>query len=378
MVFIVVLFILSRIFDLMWGSKTTIPLVTLNEFYAPPLQYDNFTRINLKMIAKNLVVIEGNKRFRNKDKQKGFEYYDTINVFYPDTLFARTNKSFLEFEGANAADSLYLVISKSEDPKLYYKQVFYSSIIVNNLNEISENPVEFRIDPSKLLSKDLLINNDSLINKVFDYFNTNIDNLGIAECGTNSKIFQNICDNFGVPCRTVNLQGGDVDQVGYNDNIGYPLHVVSEIYSSKHQKWYVIDPSFGFRFKHKSFHDYLNAVEISNKITFRREDEIEQDSILFTKKTLVGKDYFKFYENVIFTKPEWKNKYLRKLVSVFYSNFDYFLYLHSNNSPVVKNGFYYVGIKTFMYFFMLILYINAVLFLLLRRLFLVKKPKHKN
>ncbi len=174
----------------------------------------------------------------------------------------------------------------------------------------------------------------------------------------------------------INLQGGDVDQVGYNEYIGYPLHVVCEVYSSKHQKWYVIDPTFGFRFRHRTFHDFLNAVEISNKHTFRREDEIGQDSILLTKRTLVGKDYFKYYENVIFTKPEWKNKYLRKLGSVFYSNFNYYLYLFSNNFPPVKNGFYYVGIKTFMYFFMLILYINAVLFLLLRRLFLVKKPKH--
>jgi hypothetical protein len=174
----------------------------------------------------------------------------------------------------------------------------------------------------------------------------------------------------------VNLQGGDVDEVGSFDNMGYPLHVVCEIYSSNHQKWYVIDPTFGFRFKYKSFKDYLNAVEISNIHTFRREDEVEQDSILLTKRTLVGKDYFKYYENVIFTKSEWKNKYLRKLVSVFYSKFSYYLYLFSNNFPLVKNGFYYVGIKTFMYFFILILYINAVLFLLLKRLFLVKKPKH--
>ena len=119
----------------------------------------------------------------------------------------------------------------------------------------------------------------------------------------------------------------------------------------------------------------MNAIEVSNKHTFHREDEIVQDSILLTKRTLVGKDYFKYYENVIFTKPEWKNKYLRKLVSVFYGNFNYYLYLFSNNFPGVKNGFYYIGLKTFMYFFMLILYINAVLFLLLRRLFLVKKPK---
>lgn len=328
------------------------------------------------MIAKDKVAIEGNKKFKVKGHNSYFEFYDTLKLIYPESEFDKTNEIFFQFENSPEYDSIYIVIAKSDDPKLYYKQIFYSSAIVNKLNEFSNNPVEFRIDNTKLVNTSLLLNNDTLINKVLDYFNANIDTLGIADCGRNVQIFQNLCKDFDVPCRMVNLQGGDDDQVGYFGNLGYPLHVVNEIYSSKHQKWYVVDPTFGFRFRHRTFHDYLNAVEISNKHTFRREDDIEQDSILYTKRTLVGKDYFKYFENVMFTKTEWKNRFLKKLFSVFYSNFNYYFYLFSNNFPLVKNGFYYVGIKTFMYFFMLILYINAVLFLLLRRLFLVKKPKY--
>ncbi len=375
-VLIALLFILSRIFDTVWGSSTSIPVITLDELYAPPQQYDNFNRVNLKMIGKDLVAIEGNNKFRIKDHNTGFEFYDTLNVLYPGSEFEKTTKIFFQFEDSPHYDSIYLVISKSDDPKIYYKQIFYSSAIISKLNQFSKDPASFRIDHAKLVSPELLADNDTLINKVLNYFNANIDNLGIASCGKNCVIFQRLCNDFGIPCRMINLQGGDVDQVGYYENLGYPLHVICEVYSSKHQKWYVIDPTFGFRFRDKAFNDFLNAVELCNKHTMNREDEIVQDSILLTKRTLVGKDYFKYYENVIFTKPELKNKYLRKLVSVFYSNFNYFLFLFSNNFPPVKNGYYYVGIKTFMYFFMLILYINAVLFLLLRRLFLVKKPKY--
>lgn len=373
--FIVLLVVAGKIFDLLWNSSTAIPIVTLDEVYAPPPQYDNFKSVKLKMISRDKIAIEGNRRFLVKGHTSGFDYFDTVSVEYPGQEFDRTNKIFFQFEETPHFDSIYLVIAKSDDPKVYYKQIFYSSVIVSTLNEFSDEPAEFRIDDSKLVSPEYLANNDTLINRVFNYFNSNIDNLGIAECGRNCQIFQRICNDFGVPCRMINLQGGDVDQTGYNDLIGYPLHVVCEIYSSKQQKWYVVDPSFGFRFRHKHSETFMNAIEVSNKHTFRREDEIVQDSILLTKRTLVGKDYFKYYENVIFSKPEWKNKYLRKLVSVFYGNFNYYLYLFSNNFPGVKNGFYYIGMKTFMYFFMLILYINAVLFLLLRRLFLVKKPK---
>lgn len=377
LLFIVVLYAASKIFDKIWGSYSSIPVVNLEALYAPPKQYDNFTGVNLKMISKDFIAIEGNKKFRQKNSNKDFDFYDTVKVFYPETGYDYANLIYLQFDDKNTYDSLFLVIASSDNSNIYYKQIFYSSVKIKKLNEFSDNPEDFRIKPAILVTNELLENNDTLINSVFNYFNNNIDNLGIAECGTNSLILQKICDDFGVPNRMINLQGGDKDQVGYYDEIGYPLHVVVEIYSSKHKKWYVVDPSYGFRFRFKSFDDYLNAAEICNSYAFHREVELEQDSILLTKRTLVGKDYFKYYENVIYSKPEWKNRYLKKAVSVFYGRFNYFLYLYSNNFPGVKNGFYYVGIKTFFYFLMLIIYINAVLLLLMRRLFLVKKPKQQ-
>ncbi|HMQ79590.1 MAG TPA: hypothetical protein PKE39_09125 [Ignavibacteria bacterium] len=375
-VFVILLFVSSRLFDSAWGSSSYIPTVNLEDVYSNPLEYDNITCIKLKFTGKDLVAIEGNKKFKIRDHETGYEYYDTVSIRFPDSSYEKTNKIFLQFEDSMNMDSVYFVVSKSQEQKIYYNQVFYSSVKIRELNEFTEDPSEFRIENSKLVDNELLKNNDSLIAEVLNDFNSNIDNLGIAECGTNCVIFKNICDKYGVPCRLVNLQGGDNDKVGYSDNIGYPLHVVCEIFSSKHQKWYVIDPTYGFRFKLAAFNDYLNAVEISNKHTFRREDEIVQDSILLTKRSLVGKDYFKYYENVVFSRSEWKNRVLKKLASVLYGNFNYYLYMFSNNFPIVKNGFYYVGIKTFMYFFMLILYINGIMLLMMRRLFLVKKPKH--
>lgn len=373
---IAVLFLLSTLFDKAWGSSSYIPIVSLNSVYSFPVEYDNFNRINLKLISKDNIAIEGNKRFSRQNSNKLNDYYDTVSFSYPDSSYDKINKIYIKFEDSRDYDSVYFVVSRSQEDKIFYNQIFYSSVLINNLNEFSKDPSEFRINKSLLVNDELLASNDTLINQVFSYFNSNIDKLGIAECGRNCVIFQEICIKYGVPCRLVNLQGGDDDKVGFSDNIGYPLHVVCEIFSSKHKKWYVVDPTYGFRFKLSAFNDYLNAVEIANKHTFRREDEIVQDSILLTKRSLVGKDYFKYYENVVFSMPEWKNRILKKLFNIFYGNFNYYLYLFSNNFPIVKNGFYYVGIKTFMYFFLLILYINAVLFLLMRRLFLVKKPKH--
>ena len=197
----------SRVFDLAWGSSSSIPIITLDEVYSPPVQYDNFNRVNLKMISKDLVAIEGNKKFRIKEHNSGYEFYDTLKVFYPENEFDKTNKIFFQFEDSPTYDSIYLAIAKSDDPAQFYKQVFYSSVIVSSLNEFSKEPAEFRIDKSKLVSPDLLVNNDTLINKVLSYFNSNIDNLGIAECGKNCTIFKKICDDFGVPCRLINLQG---------------------------------------------------------------------------------------------------------------------------------------------------------------------------
>jgi hypothetical protein len=196
----------------------------------------------------------------------------------------------------------------------------------------------------------------------------------LAECGTNSEIFKKICGNFEVPCRIISLQGGDEEETGFFDKIGYPLHVVCEIYSSRLQKWYVVDPSFGFRFSNRNDSNYLNAVELNNNYTFMVDDDIRQDSILLTKRSTVGRDYFKYYENVMFRYRD-KNRVIDGIMNFLFLRYNNHIYHYSSNYPLLKNGLYYLGIKIFMYFFLLILYINSIMLVILKRLFTVKKPK---
>jgi hypothetical protein len=373
-VFIGTTYLCSRLFDIAWGSRSSIPIINLEDVYKAPLWYDNFSRVNFTMLSKEKLCIEGNKRFKLKDSPKNYDYYDTVFVKYPETDFEYSNNIFLQFEDNPGLDSIRFVVSKSDDPKIFYKQIFNSTVIVNDLNKLSEKPEEFRIKKENLVSDSLLNNNDALIEAAFKYFNDNKDTLGLAECGTNSEIFRNICFKFNLPCRVIGLQGGDADQAGYYNFIGYPLHVVCEIYSSKHKKWYVVDPSFGFRFRQNNIPDYFNAVELSRKYIFNREKEVIADSILYTKRNVVGRDYYKFYENVYY-KLGMEYSTLRKLLKAFYPEFNYHTYHYSNNYPPVKNGFYYIGVKTFMYFFLLILYINSIMFLFIKRLVSVKKPK---
>jgi hypothetical protein len=373
--FIVFFFAFSKTFDHLWYSSTTIPIINLNDLYSPPIEYDNLTRVNLKKINPGQIGIEGNKSFRIKDHKPNFDFYDTINIFYPDTTFDHINKIFLEFEESLQTDSIYFVTAKSENPGIYYNQIFYSSVIVNKINRFSDPEDNFRINRENLVSGTTLIDNDSLISLVFSYFNENMNTLGLAECGTNSRIFYEVCQNFKVPCRIVSLQGGDSEEYGYNEYIGYPLHVVCEIYSSKTRKWYIVDPTYGIRFRDPGDLQFLNAVEICNRFTFGKVSDIKQDSTLLTRRSLVGKDYFKYYENIIFSKSSWKNPLLIKAGGVFYSKFIYFHQVYSNNSPFIRNGIYYIGLKTFIYFFLLLLYINLIMLLFIRRLFLIKKPE---
>jgi hypothetical protein len=374
-VFIGLTYLCSRLFDQAWGSRSSIPIINIEDVYKAPVWYDNYSRVNFELINRDRLCIEGNKKFKLKDSPKDYGFYDTLFIKYPDATFDHTTNIYLKFEDNPGLDSIVLVVSKSEDPEIFYKQIFYSSVIVNNLNELSKNPELFRIKKLDLVPDNLLVDNDTLIAQAFKYFNDNKDNLGLAECGTNSEIFRNICFKFNLPCRVIGLQGGDADQPGYYNFIGYPMHVVCEIYSSKHKKWYVVDPSFGFRFNHKNSSDYLNSVEISNMYVFGREKQINQDSVLFTKRTVVGRDYFKFYENIYY-KLGMEYSILRKFLKVFYSEFNYHTYHYSNNYPPVKNGFNYIGAKTFMYFFLLILYINSIMFILIKRLVSIKKPKN--
>lgn len=373
-VFIIVTILSSKGFDMLWSSRSSIPIINIGVVYEPPVSYNNFSRVNLLLLDKNKLCIEGNKKFRSKDSPKGFEYYDTIHIKYPENTFEQSNNIFIQFEDSQNIDSIIYVVSKSEEPDKFYKQIFFSTVIINELNELSEYPDQFRINNENLVPFDLLVNNDTLINSALKYFNDNKDTLKLAECGTNSEIFRTICHTLNLPCRVIGLQGGDADQPGYDDFTGYPLHVVCEVYSSKNKKWYVIDPSYGTRFSRMDTVNYLNAVELNNIYVFGREKQLIQDSILFTKRTIVGRDYFKYYEN-IFYRLGMENKTLRRFLKVFFNAFNYHTYHYSSYYPPVKNGFNYIGIKAFMYFFLVILYINSVMFVIVIRLVKVKKPK---
>ena len=152
------------------------------------------------------------------------------------------------------------------------------------------------------------------------------------------------------------------------------MHVICEVYSSRNRKWYVIDPTYGFRYKEKNSDEFLNAVEISNKYFFTSEKDILQDSVLFTKRSLLGRDYFKYYENVFFKSNVYLNYPFFKFLQIFFGKFSYKVLHYSNNLQPDKNSYYYLSFKSFIYIIISLIYINLILFLLIRRLFSVKKP----
>lgn len=360
--------------DLSWGSKSAIPLTNLNDKYFIPEKYDNISRIRLNLLSKQEILIEGNKRFKLLNKNRtDFTFFDTAIIKNPAEQFDFTNRIYLQFEDSDIVDSLLIVISKSETENIYWNQIFLSSVIVSDLNETGEAVESFRIKHEKLVDKHLLINNDELINNVLNYFNGSKDSLRLAECGRNSIVFKSICDKFNLPCRTVGLMGGDAYQPGYNNQVGYPIHALCEIYSSHFKKWYVIDPTYGLRFKKKEQDDFLNAIELSSKYFFNRDNDIVQDSILFTKRTLLGRDYFKYYENVFFDTDIKLNYFLEKILKYFYTKFDYRYYQYTSNMLPVKNGTYYVFLKTLLYSIVFWLYVNSILLVLIKRLYDLRK-----
>lgn len=351
------------------------PVVNLNNIYALPLEYNNVTKINLKLINDNNIAIEGNKKFVLLNKQKtNSDYFDTIAINLPIDGYDSNNKIYIKFDDAPAKDSIILVVSKSDKQNMYWKQIFYSSVFVNKLNAFSEDKEKFRINKDNLVSGDLLINNDSLIGTVINYFNSSKDTLKLGECGTNSTTFKAICDRHSLPCRIIGLMAGDAYSAGFNYELGYPIHALCEVYSSRTKKWYVIDPSYGFRYKKRGADDYLNAVEISNKFFFGRDEDIIQDSILFTKRTLVGRDYFKYFENIYYTSGLKKNFIANKVSKLFYRKFDYEYYQFTNIMQANKDANNYLMLKSAMYLFLVLLYFNGILFIFLKRLYKVKKP----
>jgi len=372
-VFAALTLISSFLFDFLWGKKTSVPVINLNDVYNTPVTYDNITRVNLKLISKHDLVIEGNKKFKVIGSNKHYNYYDTLKVDYPSEQFDYTNKYYLNFEDTSNLDSIYLVVSRSDSPDIYYKQIFYSSVSVKNLNDFPEDLNRFRIHHEKLVNNLMLENNDSLINKTIRHFGSTLDTSKLEDCGANSNNFKIIADLYNLPCRVISLQGGDDEQTGYYNFIGYPLHVVCEVYSSRLKKWYVIDPTYGLRFKYKNSDIYFNAVEICYQYTFNADHDILQDPVLQIRRSTIGRDYFKFYENIYYT-LKLENDLLKKILNVFYSSLSYEIYHYSNFSPPMKNGFYYVGLKSFMYFIIIIIYINSVLIIIANRLFKAKKP----
>ncbi len=353
--FFIFIFILDKVFDLTWKSECLVPVTNLNDVYKTPHQYDNSSKLNLKLETPGKLSLEANKRFIITGSSNAFGYYAAVDLVRPDKEFSYTNKIYIYFENAHTPDSIYLVITKSKSPDIYWNQIFYSSVRIENLNKFSRDTNEFRLNSSLLVSKEMLENNDSLINEAVHYFNINKDNLGLRECGTNSNIFKSICDKYYVPCRLVGLQGGDATEAGFKFSIGYPIHVVCEVYSSKYGKWYVIDPSYGSTYLYKNLP--LNAVEISNKVFFSREREIVEDSVLTTKNFPVNIDYFMYYENVFFDSPFRPNLIVSKFLSTFYPKYNYGSILYSNKLASSKNAREYFLIKSFFYLMIMMIYI---------------------
>ncbi len=377
--FLILSYFAGKIFDHNWDITSSVPLVNLNLVYAAPNEYNNFSKLNLHLISENFVAVEGNKRFKlmnDRGETKGiYTYLDSVLISRPDTGHDYINKIYLNFEDQTGTDSIYLIVSKSGVNGIYYNQIFYNSVTINKLNELSTDTEEFRINQLSKVDPYLLKNNDSLINSAFKYFNENASNLGLAECGTNSSIFNRICKTFNVPSRIVWLQKGDEGDAGFGNKLGYPLHVVCEVYSSTQNKWYVVDPSNGSRFRESGKNSFMSSVELSASYFFGNINEIEQDSVLVLKNKNVGYDYFKYYENVSLGNPYIiENILLKKFFAIAYSKFNHGSLLYSNNLPFKRNGYYYFGLKSFLYFVILIIYVSSVLFLFANRLFSVKKP----
>ena len=374
--FVIIFYVSNKVFDLIWNSNSSIPLNNLIDMYNPPVNYDNFDRVNFKLIGMDKICVEGNKKLKYLNSEKSYDYYDTINIDFPDSTPTIMNTIFFRFENSAYPDSIYLVVTRENSNNIFWKQVFYSTVIINELNKFSENPDIFRINYLNLVDSNLLKNNDTLIQQVLEFFNQNKNKFEKGDCLTNSSNLSKVCNLFGLPCRILLLHGGDANFSGYNDHLGYPLHSICEVYSSRLKKWFVIDPTYGFDFKKDK--NPLNAVEICNKIFFGREKEIIQDSILSTKRSLVGRDYFKYYENIFFYTDQKPNHLKSGIYKIFFRKYNFTVYQYTNKLLPKQDGFYYLGIKSSLYSILIILNINFILFITVGRLFKYKRVKSNN
>lgn len=369
------LYLSSKLFDYFWKTDCSILLDNIGDIYNPPKEYENLTKVRLRLINKRTLFLEGNKRFKLKDSNKEYSFYDTVNFNQPDTSYGCTNKIFFIFKNSEYFDSIYIVVSKTSTNDIYWNQIFYSSVPIAALNQSSDDSTEFRIDTAQLVPKNILINNDSTIKLVYAYYNNGKDSLKFGDCTANSELFQKICTIYNVPCRKIGLMGGDATDYGWNSSIGYPSHELCEIYSSREKKWIIVDPSFGLTYRKE--HTNLNAVEICNKVFFMTENEIQQDSVLFTKRSKVGSDYYKYFENVFYHSSYRANPILEKILQHFFKRFNYNIYHYSNSYLITKNGYYYVGVKLLIYGLIIIININIVFYILLSRLYKIRRMKPK-
>ena len=96
--FFVFLLILDKVFDLTWKTVCLAPVTNLKDIYKTPQQFDNFSKLNLKLEAPDKMSLEANKRFIIAGGSKAFDYYDTVNLIRPDKEYAHTNTIYIYFE----------------------------------------------------------------------------------------------------------------------------------------------------------------------------------------------------------------------------------------------------------------------------------------
>jgi hypothetical protein len=346
------------------------PLTDIEKAYKIPDEYNNFPAVNLKILNSGMLGIEANQKFKILGSGKEYCFIDSVHITKPDSAFTFNNRIYMNFQHSDLTDSIYYVVSHSPNEGIFWNQIFCNSVRINYLNNFSYNADNFRINTDELVSKELLNDNDSLIKLVINYFNLNSESLGLAECGTNSRILKSICSKFSLPCHIIMLQGGDSYEPGYDFKTGYPLHIVCEIYSSRFRKWYVLDPTYGTVFLENQVP--LNAVEISNRVYFNRDSRITQDSVLVTRSRL-GKDYFNYYRNIYFETSATPNIFVARLIKYFYKNYDYSRLHYTEKMPYKRNGSQYIEEKTIMYMLIAFIYIILLFLIMISRLYNLKR-----
>lgn len=357
-IFVVFVWSSNVIFDKLWGHSCRNPVVDLEEIYAVPKEYNYFPIINLKLLSPTTLCIEGNQKFITLGSNKDYAYYDTVKTNKPDSSFPVNKKIFLKFLNSNKTDSLYLIISHISDKNIFTNQIFYSSVRINYLNKFSSDPEEFRLNKTALVNTYLLNNNDTSINQVINYFDVNKTSLGFtSDCGNDSRIFKSVCDKFNLPCRIIILQGGDSYKAGLDGKLGYPIHAICEIYSSRYKKWYIIDPLFGTVFIKD--HVPQNAAEISDLVFAKRVSNIVQDSVLTSRSVTLQDDYFNYYRNVYYTSHITKGLF-KLFIEHFYANYLYFQKQNTHKMQNYMDGRLYCALKTLMYLIISVIYIFII------------------